>query len=179
MNSNTLTKNPDKRQKDMTNPNDSYMEEETVKDRYLCFSLGTQGFGVPISQVKEIVEMQEITPVPHMPTYIQGVINLRGQIIPLLDLRLRMGMDFRDYDRRTCIVIVQHKERQVGMAVDRMEEVLHFRSEIREQAPDYRSVGELHKFIDSLGRYNERVLMLLDPQAILRQSAIPEGSDGN
>lgn len=157
----------------------SFEPEETVKDRYLCFSLGTQGFGVPISQVKEIVEMQEITPVPHMPSYIQGVINLRGQIIPLLDLRTRMGMEYRAYDRRTCVVIVQHRDRQVGLAVDRMEEVLQFRPEVREPAPDYRSVGELHRFIDSLGRHQQRVLMLLDPQVILSQSAIPEGPNGN
>ncbi len=153
-------------------------EEDMTRDRYLCFTLGEQSFAVPITVVREIVEMQEITAVPHMPDYLRGVVNLRGQIIPIIDLRLRLGLEFREYDRRTCIVIVAHEDKQVGLVVDRMDEVVHFDEDHREAAPDYRDEHGMHRFIGGVGRRDDRVVMLLESDTILAHSKVTVGSDG-
>lgn len=151
---------------------------DSTRDRYLCFQLQEQSFGVPIDAVREIVEMQEITPVPHMPEYLRGVVNLRGQVIPVVDLRLRMGQAFREYDRRTCIIMVEYQQRLIGLVVDRMEEVLHFDAKHREAAPDYRDDNGMSRFIASIGRQEDRVLMLLDVETILDNSRVDVGDYG-
>jgi len=156
----------------------AYEDDDMTRDRYLCFALEEQSFAVPITAVREIVEMQEITPVPHMPEYLRGVVNLRGQIIPIIDLRLRLNMEFREYDRRTCIVIVAYEDKQIGLVVDRMDEVVHFDEDHREPAPDYRDEHGLHRFVGGVGRRDDRVVMLLDSDMILAQSQVNVGSDG-
>ncbi|MFW5694032.1 MAG: chemotaxis protein CheW [Alkalispirochaeta sp.] len=156
----------------------TYEEEDMTRDRYLCFTLEDQSFAVPITVVREIVEMQEITPVPHMPEYLRGVVNLRGQIIPIIDLRLRLGMDYREYDRRTCIVIVAYEGKQIGLVVDRMDEVVHFDENHREPAPDYRDDHGMHQFIGGVGRRDDQVVMLLETDTILARSQVTVGSDG-
>lgn len=156
----------------------TYYDEDMTRDRYLCFTLDEQSFAVPITVVREIVEMQEITPVPHMPEYLRGVVNLRGQIIPIIDLRLRLGLDFREYDRRTCIVIVAYEDKQIGLVVDRMDEVVHFDENHREPAPDYRDEHGMHRFIGGVGRQDDRVVMLLESDTILANSQVNVGSDG-
>lgn len=162
-----------------TNVQDTAFEnEDMTRDRYLCFTLDEQSFAVPITVVREIVEMQEITPVPHMPDYLRGVVNLRGQIIPIIDLRLRLGMGFREYDRRTCIVIVSYQDKQIGLVVDRMDEVVHFDENHREPAPDYRGERGMHRFVGGVGRQDDRVVMLLESDTILSQSQVHVGSDG-
>ncbi len=155
--------------------NTALLDNDTVRDRYLCFRLAEQSFGVPIERVREIVEMQEITPVPHMPEYLKGVVNLRGQIIPVIDLRLRMALPFKEYDGRTCIVMVEHREKLVGLVVDRMEEVRYFDEEHREPAPDYRDDQGMNRFVQSIGREEKRVLMLLDVEEILDNSRVDVG----
>lgn len=153
--------------------------EDTVQDRYLCFRLAEQSFGVPIEVVREIVEMQDITPVPHMPEYLRGVVNLRGQIIPVIDLKLRMEQPYREYDPRTCIVIVEHREKQVGLVVDRMEEVRFFDENHREPAPDYRGDQGMNHFVRSIGRHEDGVLILLDVEEILDNSRVDVEDHGN
>lgn len=148
------------------------METDTIADRYLCFSLGSNSFGLPIAMVREIVEMQEITPVPHMPEYLRGVVNLRGQVIPVMDLRLRLALPFREYDRRTCIVMVEHEHRLVGLVVDRMEEVRHFDGDRREAAPEFRDDTGMSRFVEAMGRVDQRVVMLLNVTLILEKSRI-------
>ena len=81
-------------------------EEDTLKDKYLTFTLGDEVYGIDISVVIEIIGIQKITSVPEVPEYVKGIINLRGKIIPVVDMRLRFRRQFREYTDRTCIVVV-------------------------------------------------------------------------
>src|SRR5574344_2822696 len=96
--------------------------------KLLTFSLGTEGYGVSILKVKEIIGMLDITPVPKTPDFIKGVINLRGKIIPVMDLRLKFGMEEKEYNERTCIIVVEinvnEKQRLLGVVVDMVSEVV-------------------------------------------------------
>src|SRR5689334_21386438 len=81
-------------------------DEDTQKDKFLTFHLGDEDYGIEIRHVTEIIGIQKITVIPEMPAYIKGVINLRGKIIPVMDVRLRFKLDARAYDERTCVVVV-------------------------------------------------------------------------
>ena len=82
------------------------VDEDTQKDKYLTFHLGNEDYGIEIRQVTEIVGIQKITVMPEMPAYIKGVINLRGKIIPVMDVRIRFHLEPRPYDERTCVIVV-------------------------------------------------------------------------
>ena len=105
---------------------ESYSEEteDTQKGKFLTFSLGREDYGLEISYVIEIIGLQEITEVPGLPDYVRGIINLRGKIIPVMDVRLRFKKEAREYDDRTCTVVVDIKGVLVGLIVDRVAEVL-------------------------------------------------------
>ena len=104
---------------------DDYEEDEdTQEDKFLTFVLNREEYGIEIRHVTEIIGIQSITEVPDMPHYIKGVINLRGKVIPVMDVRLRFGVAEREYDDRTCIIVINIEEQSVGMIVDRVSEVL-------------------------------------------------------
>lgn len=92
-------------------------------EKYLVFALGEEQYAVDILKVREIVRMTHITPLPHSPPFVRGVINLRGRVIPVIDLRARFGLQPREYTERTCIVVVEPHGSPVGMAVDEVLEV--------------------------------------------------------
>ncbi|MHC4886759.1 MAG: chemotaxis protein CheW [Planctomycetota bacterium] len=98
-------------------------DEDTQENRFLTFRLGDEDYGIEIRHVIEIVGIQKITDVPDMPDFVKGVINLRGQVIPVMDVRLRFHMDPRDYDERTCVIVVQLETATVGLVVDTVQEV--------------------------------------------------------
>ena len=101
--------------------------------KYLTFSLASEEYGIGILKIKEIIGMMPITSVPQTPEYIKGVVNLRGKVIPVMDLRLRFGMPAMDYTERTCIIVVEISGQagtvQVGVVVDAVSEVLNVKSE--------------------------------------------------
>lgn len=97
---------------------------ETSAGLFLTFHLAGEDYGIPIGMVAEIVGLQKITSVPNMPDYVRGMINLRGRIVPVMDMRQRFGLESRDYDSRTCIVIVDIEGLRVGLVVDMVREVL-------------------------------------------------------
>ena len=100
------------------------IEEDTQKDRYLTFSIGTESFGVDIKYVTEIIGIQPITIVPEVPDYVKGIINLRGKIIPVIDIRLKFKKESIEYDDRTCIIVVEVDEVTAGFIVDNVTEVI-------------------------------------------------------
>ncbi|MGL6193770.1 MAG: chemotaxis protein CheW, partial [Thermoguttaceae bacterium] len=104
--------------------------EDTLKNMYLTFRLGNEDYGIEIRYVTEIVGMQKITEVPDMPPFVKGVVNLRGQVIPVLDMRLRFNMESRNYDERTCIIVVNINGAQVGLVVDTVNEVRNIDDEL-------------------------------------------------
>ena len=140
--------------------------EDTLKNMYLTFRLGNEDYGIEIRYVTEIVGMQKITEVPDMPIFVKGVVNLRGQVIPVLDMRLRFHIESRSYDERTCIVVVNIEETQVGLVVDTVNEVRHLDDE--QISPPPRTAGaDSAQYIQGMGKVNEEVIILLEGQRLL------------
>lgn len=133
--------------------------------KLLTFSLGEEVYGVSILQVKEIIGMLEITSVPRTPDFIKGVINLRGKIIPVMDLRIKFGMDEQEYDERTCIIVVEIEikgnQRLIGVVVDMVSEVVNVHADDIEPPPEYGSKLD-HNFILGIGKIKEKVVIILD-----------------
>lgn len=133
--------------------------------KLLTFSLGSEGYGISILKVKEIIGMMDITPVPRTPEFIKGVINLRGKIIPVMDLRVKFSMDAQEYDERTCIIVVEVSingaQKLLGVVVDTVSEVVTISSDQIEPPPEYGTSVE-HNSILGIGKIKERVVIILD-----------------
>lgn len=142
-------------------------EEETGRTtKYLLFRLGEELYGINIMNVTEIIEMQRITDVPDMPSYIRGVINLRGKVIPLMDLRRRFGMSDRDYDDRTCIIVTSIDQASLGLIVDTVAEVHDIPHDEVESAPSF-SDSEKNHYVEGVGKLGDRITILIDARKIL------------
>jgi purine-binding chemotaxis protein CheW len=113
-------------------------DEDTQKDKYLTFHLAGEDYGIDVAFVTEIIGIQKITEVPDMPKCIKGVINLRGRVIPVMDIRLRFKLEKRKYDDRTCIVVVDINNTAVGLVVDEVSEVVDIPSDQVEPPPQFR-----------------------------------------
>lgn len=141
-------------------------EENTQEDKYLTFILGKEEFGIEIKYVTEIVGLQNITEVPDMPVYVKGVINLRGKVIPVIDVRLRFTMEARPYDDRTCIIVINLDDQPVGLIVDRVSEVLDIPAAQIEPPPAIRK--EKHgEYLRGMGKVGDQVKILLDENKLL------------
>lgn len=136
-------------------------DEDTQKDKYLTFAVGKEDYGIEIYYVTEIIGVQKITDVPDMPAYVKGVINLRGKVIPIMDVRLRFRMPAREYDDRTCIIVVNVNDAPMGLVVDTVKEVADISDKQIEPSPDV-SEGNGRLFIKGLGKMGEDVKILLD-----------------
>lgn len=145
-------------------------ELAVMAGKYLTFKLGAEEFGLEILKVQEIIKMMEVTRVPRIPDYVRGVINLRGKVIPVVDLRLKFGMDTRDTTEKTCVIVVQvkHGEGQVtlGTIVDEVSEVLDVAAGQIEPTPEFGTAVETD-FILGMGKIGKRVVMLLDVDKVL------------
>lgn len=140
--------------------------EDTLRNMYLTFRLGSESYGIEIRYVKEIVVMQKITVVPDTPIFVKGVVNLRGQVIPVLDMRLRFNMESREYDQRTCIIVMNIEGVQVGLVVDTVNEVRNIEDE--QISPPPRSAGaDTAQYIQGMGKVNEQVIILLEGRNLL------------
>jgi purine-binding chemotaxis protein CheW len=138
--------------------------------KYLTFLLGNEEFGIGVLDVREIIEMQEITAVPQSLPYIKGVINLRGKLIPVVDLRLKFGMPETAYTPRTCIVVVQIAGEAgrllMGVIVDGVVEVLNLAASDIEDTPDFGG-GEPSPYLLGMAKVKGRVKALLDIHRVL------------
>lgn len=148
--------------------------EESKKDQkellqLVSFKIGDEEFGVDILSVQEINRMSQITKVPNTPDFIEGVINLRGRVIPVIDLRVKLGMPRKEHDKNTRIVVVELKGQTIGFIVDEVSEVLRISKEITEAPPDM--VGGVNcDYITAIGKLEDRLLILLDLEKILTTS---------
>lgn len=127
----------------------------------VSFHLGNEEYGVDISQVQEIIRMVEITHVPRAPRFMEGVINLRGQLIPIIDLRTRFGMPRTDHTKSTRIVVTEIGSKKVGIIVDSVSEVINIPIEQVEDAPDM-IAGVGTEYIQGVGKVGDRLIILLD-----------------
>ena len=142
------------------------------QEKFLTFMLGEETYGLPILKVKGINQMQPITHVPRMPSFVKGVINLRGKIIPIIDLRLKFGLMETEHNDRTCIIVIELEDggRQSGLIVDEVSEVLDIAGENIEPPPA--DVGATLEFLTGIGKAKDKVIMLLDPFRILSANEI-------
>ena len=140
------------------------MEQNTAqsrRERYLTFFLGEEQYGIAIDRIKEIIAIMKVTNVPKTPEYMRGVINLRGSIIPVVDTRLRFGMETKDEDMNTAIVIVEVDKVNVGFIVDRVEEVASIDSSALSEPPKFGNSIDTD-FICSMAQMGDNVVMILD-----------------
>lgn len=147
--------------------NKAVMEKE---GKYLTFALGPEEYGLEILKVREIIGYMDITAVPQTPDHVKGVINLRGQVIPVIDLRAKFGMETAEVTEQTCIIVVEttrgNRNYSTGIVVDRVQEVLDIVGENIEEAPQFGSSVNTD-FILGMGKINETVKILLDIDEVL------------
>ncbi len=159
---------------------DLYDDEDTQKDKYLTFHIGTEDYGISIAYVTEIIGIQSITEIPEMPDFIKGVINLRGKVIPVMDVRARFKLPPREYDERTCIIVVEIDGTSVGMVVDTVNEVADIPEDQVEPPPKSKRKGG--SFIQGLGKIDKEVKILLNINKILYDEelgSITEAAEAN
>ncbi|PKM49555.1 MAG: chemotaxis protein CheW [Firmicutes bacterium HGW-Firmicutes-7] len=145
-------------------------EEDTQKGKFLTFALGNESYGIEILYVTEIVGIQPITEVPELPEYIKGIINLRGKIIPVMDVRLRFKKSPFDYNDRTCIIVVDIQEISIGMIVDTVAEVLSIPEQEIVPPPDINKSGK--KYIKGIGKTGSDVTLILDCEKLLDEEEV-------
>lgn len=142
--------------------------------KYLTFALDTEEYAVPVLKVREIIKMMDITNLPQMPPYVKGVINLRGRIVPIVDVRLKFGLPARDYSDRTCIIVVEVAARdaaaRMGVIVDSVCDVLSISVDEVSDAPEFGNTAG-GAWVEALARVKGRVKILLNLDKML-------GTDG-
>jgi|SRR3954469_15328328 purine-binding chemotaxis protein CheW len=143
-----------------------------AKDLQLVgFRIGTETFGVPISVVYEIVRVPEITAVPDSPEYVEGVINLRGKIVSIIDLRKRFGEKKITSNKKNRILVVEHEHKMVGLIVDSASEVLKVSPEQIEEPPSVFDDGELN-YVTGVGKLKDRLIILVELKKILQKGEL-------
>jgi purine-binding chemotaxis protein CheW len=157
----------------MSDNKNSAVAEATVRagaGKYLTFNLDNEEFGLEILKVQEIIGIMKVTRVPRAPNFVRGVINLRGKVIPVVDLRLKFGMESKPDTERTCIIVVQINRGgsriTMGSIVDDVSEVLNINREQLEPAPSF-GVSVDTEFILGMGKVAQKVVMLLDIDSVL------------
>ncbi len=143
--------------------------------KYLTFSLAAEEYGISILRVKEIIGMMAITMIPQTPAYVKGVINLRGKVIPVVDLRLKFGMDEMEYTVRTCIIVVEARtntgKAPIGIVVDAVSEVLNVRDSDIEDTPTF-GTSMKTDYILGMAKAGDGVKILLDIDTVISMQEI-------
>ncbi|SHO53275.1 chemotaxis protein CheW [Anaerocolumna xylanovorans] len=142
-------------------------EEDTQKDRYLTFQIGSEVYGIEIKYVTEIIGIQPVTEIPELPAYMKGIINLRGKIIPVMDIRLRFKKAPREYNDRTCVIVIDINALSIGLIVDSVAEVLTIPEEDIVSPPDVKSGG--NRFMKGIGKAGNEVKLILDCEHLLNE----------
>ena len=149
--------------------NDDTKKENKELLQLVSFKIGDEEFGVDILSVQEINRMSQITKVPNTSDFIEGVINLRGRVIPVMDLRVKLGMPRKEHGKNTRIVVVELRGQTIGFIVDEVSEVLRISKDITEAPPEM--VGGMNSdYITSIGKLEDRLLILLDLEKIVSSS---------
>ncbi len=149
---------------------DLYENEDTLKGRFLTFILGTEAYGIEIQYVTEIIGIQSITEIPELPVYIRGIINLRGKIIPVMDVRLRFKKEFIEYNDRTCVIVIDLQNLSIGLIVDSVSEVITIPETEIVSPPEMGTEG--NKYISGIGKVGNEVKLLLDCSRLINEEDI-------
>ncbi|ALC89160.1 chemotaxis protein CheW [Bacillus sp. FJAT-18017] len=147
-------------------------DEDTQAGMYLTFMLGNENFGLDIKYVREIIGIQKITEIPEVPDYIRGILNLRGKIIPVTDVRLRFKKEFKEYNDQTCIIVIEVQDYSVGLIVDSVSEVLTIEPENIVTPPDFSH--DPNKYVNAIGKVGTEATLLLNCEMLLNKDAIDD-----
>lgn len=146
-----------------------------AEGKYLLFELGGEEYGIEILRVREIIGLMDITPVPQSPPFVRGVINLRGKIIPVLDMRRRFGMEDGQYTERSCIIVTELKggkgQLMMGILVDGVKEVANIPADQIDPASQFGASVDT-RYIMGMAKMKERVAILLDVEKLLRDEEV-------
>ena len=159
--------------------NSTLLDDAQASDDLLqlvVFQLGGEEFGVEIMQVQEIIRMPEITRIPQSPEYVEGVINLRGKIIVVINLDTKFGLHSKELDDDSRIIIVEVGDNVVGMVVDSVSEVMRLASSSVEPAPEIISTKIKADYLKGVGKLDERLLILLDLERVLSEGEMSQVS---
>jgi purine-binding chemotaxis protein CheW len=141
-------------------------EEKTQSLQVVSFSVGSEFYGVHIEQVQEIIRMPEITHLPQTDDYIKGIINLRGNIIPIIDMRTRFNMKESDYSELTRVIVLNMNEKLVGIVVDSVSKVLELEEGAIEATPDIVN-GLSKEYIEGVGKNDDSMIIILNADKVL------------
>ncbi len=133
---------------------------------FLTFGLADEEYGIPILNVQEIIGYQKATPLPNAPDWVSGVVNIRGVVIPVVDIRKQFGMEEKEYDELSVIIVSQINGRTIGSVVDQVNDVLAFSTEQMQSTPEV-SAKVRTDCITGLGKLDDRLVMLLDMERVL------------
>jgi purine-binding chemotaxis protein CheW len=147
-------------------------DDLSKENKYLTFRISDEVYGIDISDITEIIEMQKITDVPDMPNFVKGVINLRGKVIPIMDLRLRFNMEEREYDDRTCVIIVNISESTIGFIVDTVLEVVDISEENIDPPPQFKTASGYERYVSGIGKIGNDVKIILDADKIVHREEL-------
>ncbi len=144
-------------------------EPDAQKGKYMTFKSGNEYFGMKIQYVNEIIQFQAITAIPETEDYIKGLINLRGKVIPVIDVRLRFKQEPFEYNDRTCIIVINVKSTVVGLIVEQIAEVVEIKEENILPPPAIGRSDKAHqnKYVYGIGKVGDAVKLLLDPDKLL------------
>jgi len=140
-------------------------------NQFVTFTLGDEEYGIAILKVQEIIGYPGFTKIPNMPSFVKGVINLRGSVVPVIDLRLKFAMQEREYDTYTVIAILEVKEKVIGVIVDAVSDVITLKEDGMQPTPDFSS-GVKVEFISGMGRKGDTLIILLDIDRVLSEGEI-------
>lgn len=146
-------------------------DNNSTFEKFLTFKLGEESYGIAVLSIREIIQFQNITPVPQMPNYVKGVINLRGKVIPVIDMRLKFGISSGEANERTCIIVVQVESETkgqtlVGLIVDAVEEVTNILNTEIEEQPELGDQVD-HQYIMGIAKIKSEVKTLLHIERII------------
>lgn len=146
------------------------------KGKYMTFKSGNEYFGLAIQYVNEIIQIQEITAIPETDDFIKGLINLRGKIIPVIDVRLRFKHEEIEYDDRTCIIVISVKSTVIGLIVEKIAEVVEIAdNDILPPPKIGHSDKEQNKYVYGIGKVGDSVKLLLDPDKLVNYMDLESG----
>lgn len=158
-------------------------DESNEKGKYMTFKSGNEYFGLAIQYVNEIIQMQEITAIPETEDYIKGLINLRGKVVPVIDVRLRFKQKPLEYNDRTCIIVVNVKSTVVGLIVEKIAEVVEINEDNILPPPKIGHADKFqNKYVYGIGKVGSAVKLLLDPDKLLNDedlSVVEQANDMN
>lgn len=143
-----------------------YIEPDTINNKYLLFKVGDEEFGIEIAFVQEIINVVPITQVPNSPDFVKGIINLRGDIVPIIEVRTRFMMPPQEYDDLTCIIVIEKQDEKIGLVVDEVHEVKYIGKKNISPPPSTK-LSFSNQFVKSLGHIDEKVILLIEADDLL------------